>query len=129
MPASSLARQNGILLLLGGVVGFAWIAMRRENLSLRNAALWGGCALLAGIVVFTAANVALGTRLTKEYGGARQFRLLQAYDIIAALAAKPWMDLTQCLVRALAGCGGDDHDVLVFGPGSAWCAQAVASHA
>lgn len=86
---ASLARQNGILLLLGGILGFAWIAMRRENLSLRNATLWGGCALLAAIVIFIAANVALGTRLTKEYGGARQFRLLQAYDIIAALAARP----------------------------------------
>jgi hypothetical protein len=92
LVVASLARQNGVLLLLGGVVAFAWIAMRRENLTLRSAALWGGCALLAGIVIFTAANVALGTRLTREYGGARQFRLLQAYDIIAALAAKP--DLT-----------------------------------
>ena len=90
---ASLARQNGILLLLGGVIAFAWIAMRWENLSLRRAALWGGYALLAGIVFLTAANVALGMRLTKEYGGARQFRLLQAYDIIAALAAKPDMEL------------------------------------
>ena len=96
---ASLARQNGILLLLGGVIAFGWIAMRQENLSLRGAALWGGCALLAGIVLFTAANVALGTRLTKEYGGARQFRLLQAYDIIAALAAKP--DLTLDKLDAL----------------------------
>jgi len=86
---ASLARQNGILLFLGGVVAFAWIARRRENLSLRDAALWGSCAFLAGVAIFIAANVALGMRLTKEYGGARQFRLLQAYDIIAALAAEP----------------------------------------
>jgi hypothetical protein len=90
---ASLARQNGILLFLGGVIAFAWIAMRWENLSLRRAALWSGYALLAGIVIFAVANVALGTRLTKEYGGARQFRLLQAYDIIAALAAKPDLEL------------------------------------
>lgn len=86
---AALARQNGILLLLGGVVAFGWIAMRQEMLDFRRAAIWGGIALLAGIMMVTAANVALGTRLTKEFGGARQFRLLQAYDIIAALAAKP----------------------------------------
>jgi hypothetical protein len=63
--------------------------MRQENLDLRQTAIRSGCALLAGIAILTAANVALGTRLTKEFGGARQFRLLQAYDIIAALAAKP----------------------------------------
>jgi hypothetical protein len=89
LVVAALARQNGILLLLGGVAAFGWIAMRRENLSLRGAALRTGYALLAGIVILTAANVALGTRLTKEFGGARQFRLLQAYDIIAALAAQP----------------------------------------
>jgi len=86
---AALARQNGILLLLGGVIAFGWIAMRQENLDLRQTAIRSGCALLAGIAILTAANVALGTRLTKEFGGARQFRLLQAYDIIAALAAKP----------------------------------------
>lgn len=86
---ASLARQNGILLLLGGVVAFGWIAMRQEELSLRRALVRSGYALLTAIVVITGANVALGTRLTKEFGGARQFRLLQAYDIVAALAAKP----------------------------------------
>ncbi|HEY8948548.1 MAG TPA: hypothetical protein VIM56_06660 [Rhizomicrobium sp.] len=90
---ASLARQNGILLLLGGVVAFAWIALKQEGLSLRTASLQGGYALLAGILIFTAANVALGMRLTKEYGGARQFRLLQAYDIVAALAEKPGLGL------------------------------------
>jgi hypothetical protein len=90
---ASLARQNGILLLLGAVAAFAWIAKRGEGFGWREAAVWGGLALAAGIVAFTAANVALGTRLTKEYGGARQFRLLQAYDIVAALAAKPDLPL------------------------------------
>jgi hypothetical protein len=90
---ASLARQNGILLLLGGIAAFAWIARRQEGLEWRAAALWGGAALVTAIVIFTAANVALGTRLTKEYGGARQFRLLQAYDIVAALAAKPGLPL------------------------------------
>jgi len=86
---AALARQNGILLLLGGVVAFGWIAARQENLDLRRTLIQSGYALLVGIVILTAANVALGTRLTREFGGARQFRLLQAYDIIAALAAKP----------------------------------------
>jgi putative flippase GtrA len=90
---ASLARQNGILLLLGGIAAFAWIAKLQEGFGWRDAALWGGVALAAAIVIFTAANVALGTRLTKEYGGARQFRLLQAYDIVAALAAKPGLPL------------------------------------
>jgi len=90
---AALARQNGILLLLGGIVAFAWIAKRLEGLTFRDAALWGGVALVLALAIFTAANIALGTRLTKEYGGARQFRLLQAYDIVAALAAKPSMPL------------------------------------
>ncbi|HEY7977888.1 MAG TPA: hypothetical protein VID67_06815 [Rhizomicrobium sp.] len=86
---ASLVRQNGILLLLGGVIAFGWIAMRQENINLRQTAVRSFYALLAGVVILTAANVMLGMRLTKEFGGARQFRLLQAYDIIAALAAKP----------------------------------------
>jgi hypothetical protein len=86
---AALARQNGILLLLGGIAAFAWIAMRQESLRLRQAAIQGGVALLVSIVLLTAANVALGMRLTKEFGGARQFRLLQAYDIVAALSANP----------------------------------------
>lgn len=90
---AALARQNGILLLLGGIAAFAWIAKRLENLTVRRAALWGGAALALALVIFTAANVALGMRLTKEYGGARQFRLLQAYDIVAVLAAKPSLPL------------------------------------
>jgi len=90
---ASLARQNGILLLLGGIAAFAWIVKRQESLQLRDTLIWGVVALAAAIVIFTAANVALGTRLTKEYGGARQFRLLQAYDIVAALAAKPRLPL------------------------------------
>jgi hypothetical protein len=90
---ASLARQNGVPLLLGGIVAFAWTSMREEGLSLRKAAARGGLALAAAVVVFTAANVALGTRLTKEYGGARQFRLLQAYDLIAAVATHPGLPL------------------------------------
>lgn len=89
LVVAALARQNGILFLLGGVAAFAWIAMQREGLGWRATAIRGGYALLAAIVLFTAANVALGMRLTKEYGGARQFRLLQAYDLIAVLSAKP----------------------------------------
>jgi hypothetical protein len=90
---ASLARQNGILLLLGGVAAFGWIAMRQENLDWRTAAKRTGIALLAAILLFAMANVLLGLRLTKEFGGARQFRLLQAYDIIAVLAAKPDLPL------------------------------------
>lgn len=92
---ASLARQNGILLLLGGVVAFGWIAMRQEDLDWCGAAKRTGIALLAALLLFGAANVLLGMRLTKEFGGARQFRLLQAYDIIAVLAAKPGLPLDE----------------------------------
>ena len=54
----------------------------------RAAAIRGGYALLAAVILFSGANIALGMRLTKEFGGARQFRLLQAYDLVAALSAK-----------------------------------------
>ena len=90
---TALVRQNGILMLLGGIGAYIWIAARRDGANLRAMAVRGGGILLAAIVLITAANVALGTRLVRESGFTRQIRLLEAYDIIAALAVEPGLKL------------------------------------
>ena len=90
---AALARQNGIVMLLAGIVAFAWIAARAEGVSIRTIAMYGGGALLASVLALSAANVALGTRLVETSGAARQFKLLQLYDTVAMLAAEPDMPL------------------------------------
>ena len=41
--------------------------------------------LAIGVLSFSLANVALGTRLVQENGSIQQFRLLQSYDVIGAM--------------------------------------------
>lgn len=93
LVVGALARQNGLVMLAAGIAAFAWIAARQRTVTLRNLAIFGGSALLAAVMVVTAANVALGTRLVQASGAARQFKLLQLYDTIAMLAARPDMKL------------------------------------
>jgi hypothetical protein len=93
LVVASLARQNGIVMLAAGVAAFGWIAARRHADTLRSIAIFGGGALLAAVLAVTAANVALGTRLVQDSGAVRQFKLLQLYDTIAMLAARPDMKL------------------------------------
>ncbi|HEY5337296.1 MAG TPA: hypothetical protein VIJ85_03760 [Rhizomicrobium sp.] len=88
LVVAALARQNGIVMLLGGVAAFGWIAARHEGATRRTIAIYGGSALLAAIVTLTAANVALGTHLVRESGTARQLKLLQMYDIVGMLSAQ-----------------------------------------
>jgi hypothetical protein len=90
---AATARQNGMVMLAAGVAAFTWIAARQRAVTLRNLAIFGGSALLAAVLAVTAANVALGTRLVEVSGAARQFKLLQLYDTIGMLAAKPDMKL------------------------------------
>ena len=93
LVVGALARQNGIVMLIVGVAAFAWIAAGPRAVTLRRLAIFGGGALLAAVLAVTAANVALGTRLVRESGAVRQLKLLELYDTIGMLAARPDMKL------------------------------------
>lgn len=93
LVVAALARQNGIVVMLAGVAAFGWIAARQSAVNARRIAIFGGSALVATVVAFTAANVALGTRITNISGPGRQFKLLELYDTIGMLAARPDMKL------------------------------------
>ena len=93
LVVAALARQNGIIVMLTGVAAFGWIAARPSAVNVRRVAIFGGGALVATVVAFTAANVALGTRITNISGPGRQFKLLELYDTIGMLAARPDMKL------------------------------------
>jgi len=91
----ALVRQNGIVMLAGGVVALGWIAWRHEPDGWRGALKLAGGALAASLIVFSLANVALGTRLVNVTGYARQFKLLEMYDIVAIASADPEVPLTE----------------------------------
>src|SRR5665213_3324620 len=92
---ASLARQNGLILLLGGACAVGWIALRNEAGGWQNFAKFAGGALVASLIVLTLANVALGMRLVRTSGIGRQIKLLQMYDIVAALSAEPGLRLDE----------------------------------
>lgn len=90
---AALARQNGILILLAGVATYGWIAMRRNDNAWRTFAVHAGSAFAALMVTVTAANVALGTHIVSDSGAARQFKLLETYDLVGGLARDPALKL------------------------------------
>lgn len=92
---SALVRQNGIVMLASGTVALGWIAWRHEPDGWRGALKLAGGALVASLIVFSLANVALGTRLVNVTGYARQFKLLEMYDIVAIVSADPKVPLTE----------------------------------
>ncbi len=92
---AALARQNGLILLLGGACAVGWIALRKEAGGWRAAIKFAGAALVASLIVLTLANVALGTRLVRISGIGRQLKLLQMYDIVAALSDEPGLRLDE----------------------------------
>ncbi|HEX2593573.1 MAG TPA: hypothetical protein VHL34_18885, partial [Rhizomicrobium sp.] len=89
---AAMARQNGLLCLACGVIALTWIAS--QHTQLRTALIYGAAALAFAAVFTTAANVALGTRIVAPSGPAKQFRLLQLYDIIGFVAADKTIALT-----------------------------------
>jgi hypothetical protein len=92
---SALVRQNGIVMLAGGTAALGWVAWRHETDRWRGALKLAGGALAASLIVFSLANVALGTRLVNVTGYARQFKLLEMYDIVAIVSADPEVSLTE----------------------------------
>ncbi len=92
---AALARQNGLIVLLSGLVALAWIAAQNaaDRRPLRDAARYGGGALIAAIAVMGSAYAGLSTHFVGTSGPTRQIQLLQEYDIIGAVAADPGLSL------------------------------------
>ncbi|MBU6474048.1 MAG: hypothetical protein KGQ94_15460 [Alphaproteobacteria bacterium] len=98
---ATLARQNGILTLLGAAVALGWIAGKAAPAHpWRSGALYGAGALLISLAAGGICHWALALRVTGELGPASQIRLLQSYDIIGAVTADPGLALSQLAERA-----------------------------
>ena len=93
---AALARQNGILMLAGGAVALGWIAgLAAPARPWRSGALYGAGALLISVMIGGICHWALALRVTGDLGPASQIRLLESYDIVGAVAAKPALALPE----------------------------------
>jgi hypothetical protein len=90
---AALARQNGALILLAGAVTLAWIAIRQEGA--RRGVVLAAAVFGAALVVAFAGQAALGLRVEGDLGPAAQFRLLETYDMVGALARDPALPLPE----------------------------------
>jgi len=92
LTVAALTRQNGPILLPLAAITIAWIA-RQNEIRLSQAAAYGSGAFLAFLALFFASGALLETRVPGEPGQVRQWKLLETYDLIAALAAQPSLSL------------------------------------
>ena len=96
---AALARQNGIVVGLAGAVALGWIAARESGgTPWRHAFAYGGGALLGAAILGICANAALYARSDADpenFGPIAQMKLLQNYDIVGMVAARPGLELTK----------------------------------
>jgi hypothetical protein len=96
---AALARQNGINAGLAGAIALGWIAARQSNgTRWRHALAYGGGALLCAVILGACASAALYARSDAdpdEWGPIVQTKLLQNYDIVGMVAARPGLELTK----------------------------------
>jgi hypothetical protein len=110
LALAAMARQNGIVMLAAAVLALGWIALRLEQ-SRRAALLYSVAFAASLLIVITSANVALGLRIVAPSGPAKQFRLLELYDIAGFVAADKSLALNELhdaapvLERAIRGDG------------------------
>lgn len=91
---ASLARQNGLLVLLAGAGGVAWIAASQAAMrKWRVALVYGGGLLVIATLAIAAANIALSFRVTGDSATVAQLRLLQIYDIVGMKKTAPSLAL------------------------------------
>ena len=86
-----LTRQNGMVVLAGGVLALGAMAKRRGGAG--TAVLYAGAASLVGVVLIVAATTALDARSDHGQGPVSQLKLLRLYDITGAVAAQPSLPL------------------------------------
>jgi len=91
---AALARQNGILMLGSAAVALGWIAGRAAaRRPWRSGMAYGAGALAGSLAVAGLCHWALDMRVTGDLGPASQFRLLQSYDLVGAVAGDPGLAL------------------------------------
>jgi hypothetical protein len=94
LTLAALARQNGALVLPLAALAVGWIAGRSAEAGrTRRALIYGLGFLTAGSVLFVAASAALATRLEGPGATTEAWTALQTYDLIAAAARDPHVDL------------------------------------
>ncbi|HUO93274.1 MAG TPA: hypothetical protein VMU22_10145 [Rhizomicrobium sp.] len=91
---ATLVRQNGGIVLPAGVAALAWIAWKKGSTArLRAGFLYGLSALAGSAIAVVAIHSALALRIPGDPSPAVGFRLLQFYDLIGAIKAKPTLEL------------------------------------
>lgn len=81
---AALARQNGLIVFVAGVVALAVIALRKRGVI--YALTWGGTAFASGLLLFLVAMQALDAHSDHGQGPVAQLKLLRLYDIVGMVA-------------------------------------------
>lgn len=90
LTLAALARQNGPSLLPFAALTFAFITWRHSK---AGSAGWGLAVLAVLIALLAGGRAFLATKIKGESGEVRIVKLLQAYDLTAALKAQPDLSL------------------------------------
>lgn len=92
---ASLARQNGLPVLLAGVVSLAIVAaMHATERKRRKVLQYGAIVLAIALAAFIAITFLLSLRVDHKTGATEQIARLQTYDMIGMIAANPKLDLS-----------------------------------
>jgi hypothetical protein len=94
LSLAALTRQNGLVVLPAAAVALGWIAARSgHHKPIHSAIAYALLPLGGAILVMLAANAGLQTRSDGEPSTIYELEDLQAYDLAAALQAKPDLEL------------------------------------
>ena len=99
LSLATLARQNGAVVLPFAALAVGWIAAKRGVSGPRSLASGLAFLAIAGLVVL-GGSAALATRLETGSALADSWEALETYDIVAAAAREPGLDLAVLAKRA-----------------------------